>query len=981
MDICKTAYMEPSADVEVLIGNLCDPAFCARAMRDVNIVLHFAAVMGGMGVIHSENDFAIYRENHMMTLNLLEAAVSAQADLFFYASSACVYPDSLQGVGKEDVSLKEADVYKELPPRPQGLYGLDKLNTEHVLSQYSSRLQVRIARFHNIYGPGGCWVGGREKAPAAFLRKALALSRSNGTLNEMEIWGDGQQRRSFCYIDDAVEAIVALVGSDCQEVVNIGDDHSVTIHELAKIALRCAGSDLTDIRFRYLNDKPVGVGSRNSNNDRVGELLHWAPQVTLKEGMRRTSIWIAGEMDKALGRVQGPEWSELLRHYSTSDVVDLRTDCTIFAILLPITSRGSAAPDDCLTNLARFAESLVLTTADDLARLGARFSMRIYLAIDHDDTFLLTASGGYGNRAEHVLRRHGFSQMTTLLCEHARGHVCALWRDCARAAWEDGADFMTLMGDDVILLDPSWMSTVVRAFEELSVTEGVPPGFGCIAFTDTSFPGMPTFPVIHRTHMDIFGGQVIPGFFVNQDGDPFLFQLYRRWGCSRMISPRVSNAIGGSEDARYQKVSADGWTFLPLDEATAIVESWLHKHHPSVERKLTIDVVVPCYRVDLAYMGRFLALLPSRTCTVMFIVIVDDPCSPNIAALNGKYGHRTDVRIRVNKQNLGASASRNRGLQESSAEWVLFLDDDVTPKEDILVEAEKVIRANPKAAGFVGTALFPAADTVAKAAIHLAGVTYFWDIARKRADDTDLPWGVTANLIARRNMEDHIIFDLTFPKTGGGEDIDYCRRKRNFCIAHGGHGFCAAPDVVAIHPWWAHGRRDWWRFYMWSKGDGALIAMYPEFTYRQAAPTSAELVVCVVATISGSAASLLLNGETTGALGIALHGVRAILVLFVTNILHDLYRHAWRDADRTAALKMPVRRWPLILAMIESTFIRMFSELGRLVGMLERREWKAIGKSFDWFTNRAGNGPRREENQNRLERLALWILILAMWYA
>lgn len=964
------------------MGNLCDPAFCARAIRGADVVLHFAAVMGGMGVIHSKNDFAIYRENHLMTVHLLEAAVSAQIKLFFYASSACVYPDSLQGAGNEDVSLKERDVYAELPPRPQGLYGLDKLDTEHVLSHYASRVQVRVARFHNIYGPGGCWVGGREKAPAAFLRKAIAISRSNGALDEMEIWGNGQQRRSFCYIDDAVEAIVALMESDCQEVVNIGSDHSVTIRELADIALRCAGLDPTSVWSRYLDDKPVGVGSRNSNNDRVGELLHWSPRTTLEEGMRRTGGWIAEELDRALDGLQEPERTNLLRRYSTSDIVDLRTDAITFAILLPITSRGSASPDDCLTNLTQFARSLALTTADDTARLGTRFCVRIYLAIDHDDTFLLTATGSYRNRAEQVLGQEGFTQITTLVCTHERGHVCALWRDCARAAWKDGTDYMTLMGDDVVLLDSSWMSAVVRAFEELAVSEGVPPGFGCIAFTDTSFPGMPTFPVISRTHMDIFDGQVIPKVFVNQDGDPFLFQLYRRWGSSRMISARVSNAVGGSEDARYQKVSADGWTFAPLDKATATVEPWLEKHSPCVERKLTIDVVIPCYRVDLSYMDRFLALRPSQTCTVMFIVIIDDPCSPNIATLMGKYGHRADVRLRVNKQNLGASASRNRGLQESSAEWVLFLDDDVTPEEDILVQAEKVIRSNPKAAGFVGTALFPVADTVAKAAIHLAGVTYFWDIARKRADDTDLPWGVTANLIARRNMEDHIVFNLAFPKTGGGEDIDYCRRKRDFSMAHGGDGFRAAPDVVVTHPWWSHGRRYWWRFYMWSKGDGALVAMYPEFTYQQAAPTSAELLVmCVVTTMCCCTASLLLRGAKMHTFEIALHGARAILLLFMVNVLHDLYRHGLRNADRTEALDLSITGWRLTIAMIESTFIRIFSELGRLIGILERREFRVIGKSFDWFTNRAGDGPKREENRNRLERIFLWVLFLAVWYA
>ncbi|KAH9938678.1 uncharacterized protein B0H18DRAFT_968298 [Fomitopsis serialis] len=858
-DISRTGYLEPPAGAEVTIGNLCEPAFCETAVRGVKVVLHFAATMGGMGVIHAANDFTIYQENHRMTLNLLAAAVSEGVDLFFYASSACVYPDSLQGPDNEDVSLKEDDVCTQWPPSPQGLYGLEKLNTESILSQYSSRLNIRTARFHNIYGPGGSWVGGREKAPAAFLRKALALKRTDASLKDLEIW-----------------AILALIQSDCREVVNIGDDRSVTIRELADIAVHCAGINHADVRYHYVRDKPVGVASRNSNNDRVRRLLGWSPRTTLEEGMRRTGEWIADEMDKALRRLKQPARSDALRRYTTSQKVDLQADATTFAILLPITSRGSASPDDCLVNLARFARSLALTTADDVARLGVRYRVRIYLQLT-----MMTQ-----NKAEQVLRQEGFAHISTIMCDHPH---------CARAAWRDGADYMTLMGDDVVLQDPP----------------------GC--------------------HPDIF---------VNQDGDPFLFQLYRRWGCSRMISPRVSNAVGGSDSARYRKVSAVGWTFGPLDNATTTVESWLREYHPHVERKLTVDVVIPCYRVNLAYMDKFLALRPSPTCTVMFIVIVDDPCSPNIAALMEKYAHRPDVRIRVNTQNLGASASRNRGLQESAAEWVLFLDDDVAPKDNILVETEKVIRENPRAAGFVGTALFPIADTIVTAAIHLAGVTYFWDIARKRADDCDLPWGVTANLIAKRNMEDNI--------------------EARFSFAHGGVGFCAAPEVVVTHPWWNKGQRSWWRFYMWGKGDGALVAMYPQFTYREAAPNSAELLVlCAVLTVGGCATSLLLCGATTAALQIALNGS--------PNVLHDLYRHGWRNADRTAALNMSVGGWRL-------TFIRMFSEYGRLVGVLERREYGAIGTAFDWFTNRAGDGPRREENMNRLQRVAIWVLILAMLY-
>ncbi|CCM03967.1 uncharacterized protein FIBRA_06123 [Fibroporia radiculosa] len=362
----------------------------------------------------------------------------------------------------------------------------------------------------------------------------------------------------------------------------------------------------------------------------------------------------------------------------------------------------------------------------------------------------------------------------------------------------------------------------------------------------------------------------------------------------------------------------------------------------------------------------------------MTIIIVDDPTSPNIGELMDRYAHRPDVRIRVNPVNSGASASRNRGLQESSAEWALFLDDDVTPEQNILVEAEKAIRSNPAAAGFVGNAQFPVADTIATAAIHLAGVTYFWDIAKKRADDPDLPWGVTANLIARRNVRDDVTFDLGFPKTGGGEDIDFCRRKRNYSIAHGGGGFYAAPNVVVTHPWWNKGQRYYWRFYMWSKGDGALVAKYPEYSYRQAAPTSAEtLVLCVIFTTARCVFSLLQGNTKSVVLTLSI-GTLVFASGLAANVVHDLYRHLWRNVDRLNEMKIALDSPSLVMATIESTIIRIISEYGRLVGMVERREFKYIGRSFDWFTDRAGDGPKTEENRNRVERLTVWLVLSAI---
>jgi len=361
----------------------------------------------------------------------------------------------------------------------------------------------------------------------------------------------------------------------------------------------------------------------------------------------------------------------------------------------------------------------------------------------------------------------------------------------------------------------------------------------------------------------------------------------------------------------------------------------------------------------------------------MFIIIIDDPNSPNITKLEATYAHRPDVRIRINTSNLGASASRNRGLKESAADWILFLDDDVTPQADILVEAEKVIRSHPHAAGFIGNTLFPVASTVFTNAVHLAGVTYFWDIATKMSqNESDMPWGVSANFIARR-AQDGVEFDLQFPKTGGGEDIDYCRKKRDFSIAHGGEGFYPAPDVVATHPWWNQGRRSYWRFYMWSKGDGGLIKLYPDLTYLDHTPNSAEmLLISIPLSIFGAFTSLFTNNPIMLNVAMSL----AMATVFA-NIVHDVYRHLWRDVDRTKAINSSLNGPGWAIAVVESALIRMASEGGRVMGLLERGEILYLGRRFDWFTGRAGDGPMKEEMKNGRQRMALVVLFAGIVYS
>ncbi|KAJ3857235.1 NAD-dependent epimerase/dehydratase [Lentinula lateritia] len=920
VDISTTLTVDSDGPIchEFVSGDICDIDFCDEVVRGAHTVLHFAANMGGMGTIHDGNSFAIYRQNSMMTTNTFQACISAGVKKFFYASSACVYHELLQiSSSGQDVSLREDDIFHSIePPRPQGLYGLEKLTSEFLVQQpvLNVGLDIRIARFHNIYGPGGARNNGREKAPAALLRKALVHrpTISPGvSVEPFEIWGDGSQRRLFLCIDDAVEAIIKLLESDYSKPINIGSDSSISIQELAGLALRIASIDPESVVFNHDITKPVGVTSRNSNNVLVNSVLGWSPTTSLEDGMKHTAQWIQGKMGRLL--LQGPSTSTSMREQmQQSQLIHLSPEATIvFAVLLPITSRGSG-------------------DSDTLGLAKTKFRVQIYLAIDEDDEFLLKGGRDGFNEAAKVLIDAGFLRTKTLLCNHPRGHVCKLWRDLAEAAWEDGCDYFVLMGDDV--------------FQRFSEDQaGVPIGFRCVAITDITFPGMPTFPVIHR------------------DGDPFLYQLYRRWGCSTMIESRISNEVGGESAARYEKQHTQDWTFEILDSAVVAIECWLQDRAEGnsiliPQKLLTLDIVIPCYRVDSEIIDGILQLKTSKFCSTMFIIIVDDPKNPNIAILNQRHGHRPDVRIRVNSVNSGASYSRNRGMQESAADWVHFLDDDIP---NIYI-----IRNNPNAAGFVGNTFFPPANSIFTAALHLSGVTYFWDIADKIS--TDVPWGVTANIIARRNVADGVKFDLTFPKTGGGENIDFCRKKRAYMIREGGEGFVAAPKVKVTHPWWKNDARSYWRFYMWSVGDGALVKLYPEHCYRVWMPNSAEMMLLWV--LAGS--MMMCLGEWPR------FAFRGLLSTIFASVFHDCYRHLHRDVERCRKMDTNVTGIFWVIAVIESSLIRMFSEMGSVKGMLTRKEFQLLGKRFDWFTGRWGNGPLKEETMNGRQRIFLTIVIL-----
>lgn len=274
-------------DVENLVLDLSRLDHCHLAVEGASWVFNLAADMGGMGFI--ENNKAACMLSVLTSTHMLLAAREHGIERFFYSSSACVY-----AADKQDspiaTALKEEDAY---PAMPEDGYGWEKLFGERMARHFFEDfgLETRVGRYHNVYGPHGTYTGGREKAPAAICRKVVEAQLSGS--NEIEIWGDGEQTRSFTYIDDCVDGTLLLAASGVREPINIGSSELVTINELVSLCEEIAGVRLTR---RYKLSAPQGVRGRNSDNARVRAELGWEPSTTLKEGLAATYEWVYAEM-------------------------------------------------------------------------------------------------------------------------------------------------------------------------------------------------------------------------------------------------------------------------------------------------------------------------------------------------------------------------------------------------------------------------------------------------------------------------------------------------------------------------------------------------------------------------------------------------------------------------------------------------------------------------------------------------------------
>ena len=295
VDLKFPRFARTDAD-DFVIGDLRDQDFVARLFdRRFDEIYQLAADMGGAGYIFTgEHDADVMHNSAMINLNVLEAARRRNSRRIFYSSSACIYP----AYNQEDPSNPNCVEDSAYPAAPDSEYGWEKLFSERLYLSYgrNHEMEVRIARYHNIFGPEGSWNDGKEKAPAALCRK-VAMARPGG---EIEIWGDGEQTRSFLYIDECVEATLRLMRSSWTGPVNIGSDEMVSINQLVDMVCEIAGNPVGKKHI----PGPTGVRGRNSHNDLIAEKLGWAPSAPLKEGLTPTYRWIESQVRSNVRRLE-----------------------------------------------------------------------------------------------------------------------------------------------------------------------------------------------------------------------------------------------------------------------------------------------------------------------------------------------------------------------------------------------------------------------------------------------------------------------------------------------------------------------------------------------------------------------------------------------------------------------------------------------------------------------------------------------------
>ena len=612
----------------------------------------------------------------------------------------------------------------------------------------------------------------------------------------------------------------------------------------------------------------------------------------------------------------------------------------LVAILLPLTSKDVDDFADVRVKLQNFHETCVKNA-------GNNVSFSIYLGIDYRDILLDTDE----KPAEKYLKSLGCARVQTVMFEPVEpAAICGMWIELAQQAYKSNCDYYVLLGDDVNIDCENWFDEVEKEFKSIRPQlPSVPHGFGCVALLDAGAPGFPSFPIIGRVHMDIFKGEVIPSNqFINQDGDPFLFHLYTPFGATRIAQKvLLTNGVGGVQHPnraynppRYDRVHVL-WKKLLEPEIRKISEYF--KNTP-IPRKILLDVVVPSFRAERVLLEGILNVtVPAEDCVTRFIIVIDNP-DLDIEWLKELQRERCDkILVLENEKNMGASHSRNVGIKESSADWILLLDDDVQPSKDILVKYVEAIKTHgDDYDAFVGPTILPEDDRYYSTAVLLSGVSFFWTYA---LTSDEMPWGITANLLVRNyaKASEPLLFDPEFIKTGGGEDIDYCLRLFKTSSESKRKALKCVPGAVALHPWWSNGKREYKHFYNWAVGDSRLISKHPEHTFRTppnivefaAFLTFLYLVHCLYSQMLRPLMKLLIT-------------LALVFTLDTAFECYPIFNGEENNKHRilTNTCESSYYLYPFIL--IDMNIVRICSETGHFVGPMSFPRFH-ICYRFDWF--------------------------------
>jgi hypothetical protein len=587
-----------------------------------------------------------------------------------------------------------------------------------------------------------------------------------------------------------------------------------------------------------------------------------------------------------------------------------------WGLLIPICS-FSTSLEECRCQLTALRESLLATTSPtDRAKISCIFG------IDTGDKVYDTEEG-----KDLLFSLFDEFTVTVEILSNVHGKICKIWNVLANTAYAKHLEFMVLIGDDVRFDTSNWKVEIEKCFYDISNESGLPLGVGCVAFNDNAFLGFPTFPVLHRSHMTVFD-RMLPFQFINQGGDPYLFELYRRFGCARFADGvYLTNTLGGKlSSTRYVKRHIR-WNNHILSGGIQTLEAKLGR-----KSFLSLDVVVPSYRCDVDALVAISSLRASvEDVNISFFLIVDNPTAPTIKDILALECNTCNYNVKViqHSGNFGASAARNTGLDYSNADFVLLLDDDVTPDKHILDAYIGAIMRYPDARVLVGATHFPTPMSILTHAYFTSDLIGSFTMAEKRRDP---PWGVTANICVRGRTS-KARFHLDYPKTGGGEDIDYCiRSTKSFpnCMV-------AVPGALARHPWWGGGGiRSLVHIKGWATGESQLLSakVMDDYVYF-AGPNGVEMALI-----------LPILTLWLALCGFEFHWLRLALVEHLVLILEA----CWHLSHVRGRLHVSIRDSVVMSTLIPvvAALVIMFQETARLIAHLRAHNFKNLFWRFDW---------------------------------